>query len=88
MSSRLDEYALMIACPYCGAAPTLWCTTKSGAVATHLHDSRQEPARLAWVDGFREGQEDAVGAMGLWRPDDQLREAIEEQLGVAGREEQ
>lgn len=42
---------------------TWWCTTKGGAVATHLHSGRRDPARLAWLDGFREGQEDAVLAM-------------------------
>lgn len=63
MSSRLDEYALMIVCPYCGVPAGERCVTTSGAIATDVHGSRREPARLAWVDGFHEGQEDAVLAM-------------------------
>lgn len=82
MTSRLGGYALMVACPYCGAPVGERCVTTSGAIATVSHAGRFEPASRAWLDGFHEGLEDAVFAMDSSSPWGQsyiqrIRERIE-----------
>lgn len=62
--SNLDDLALLIPCPACGAGPTYWCVTyrptrrPAGELTTWLHGPRTEPVRLAWVEGFDEGRAD------------------------------
>ena len=50
----LDEIALQLPCPFCGAQADEWCTAKSGEWATWLHGRRGNPIRDAWCLGYEE----------------------------------
>jgi hypothetical protein len=50
----LDEIALSVPCPFCGAQPDEWCTTKSGEWSSWLHSRRSTPIRDAWGLGYQE----------------------------------
>lgn len=60
---RFDDLAVELVCPYCGADPTFWCVTSSGALASRLHEGRTAPVRNVWREGFDEGL--AEGAFGI-----------------------
>jgi hypothetical protein len=62
MSEFLEGQALRYKCEYCTASPGQWCRTLRGAKATMLHSVRSEGVRLAWLDGYEEGQQE-----GEWR---------------------
>jgi hypothetical protein len=51
-----EKFALAVRCPRCGAGPTEWCRTSSGARAALLHEARTEPFRLAWLAGYEKAE--------------------------------
>ncbi|HET7326981.1 MAG TPA: hypothetical protein VFJ14_06795 [Nocardioidaceae bacterium] len=63
MSDTVDQLARAIGCPYCGAQPGQRCRASGGHGATYSHSARAEPIRIAWIDGFHEGQVDIIGAI-------------------------
>lgn len=58
----LKECVLAIRCEYCRASPGYWCTTSSGALATHLHQARWRPVRGAWIEGYNDAREEFLSS--------------------------
>lgn len=54
----LDQLALEYICEYCGVRAGVWCVTKRNKRAYWLHSARQNPIRLAWLDGYGKGYAD------------------------------
>ncbi|GAA4915646.1 zinc finger domain-containing protein [Nesterenkonia rhizosphaerae] len=45
-------------CPRCGAWPGQKCRTRTGGIATSIHQPRVRPVIQAWAAGHEEGQKD------------------------------
>jgi len=74
VSELTDELALRYKCEYCTAGPGFWCRTIRGAKATMLHSDRTDGVRLAWLDGWEEGQKDKQYEIDLRDRREQARE--------------
>jgi len=69
MWDQIEKYAYKFTyCPYCNAAPGLWCETSSGNEAQYLHGERTRPWQECWVDGYQKGENEVVEWYGRLKP--------------------
>lgn len=66
--SSVDDFALLLPCPACGAEPTYWCVTyrpttrPAGLITTWLHQPRLQIVSDAYRAGRLAGGESALAA--------------------------
>lgn len=60
---RFTDLCLLITCGRCGAATDEWCRSRTGRRASYVHQARSWPTQQVWIEGFHEGQADAVHAL-------------------------